>query len=103
MSAEGSDTEFLASTWVTDMDPSATPDPPEYSEAKPRTEPEDLLDPTLKFDMDTLIANLHKADKAFAREVVKLISKRGENGIFACDSWGYRFSETQVPCSQAVS
>jgi hypothetical protein len=59
----------------------------------PRT---DLLEPSLKLDFSTIEKNLHKSDKAFAREVVKLIAERAENGIFARDCWGYKFLDPPV-------
>jgi hypothetical protein len=62
-----------------------------------------LLEPSLKLDRTTIDNNLHKADQAFAREVVKLIAERAENGIFARDCWGYKFLDPPVtnPCRYA--
>jgi hypothetical protein len=68
---------------------SSTPETP----PAPRT---DLLEPSLKLDFSTIEKNLHKSDKAFAREVVKLIAERAENGIFARDCWGYKFLDPPV-------
>ena len=55
-----------------------------------------LLEPSLKLDYSTIENNLHKSDQAFAREVVKLIAERAENGIFARDCWGYKFLDPPV-------
>jgi hypothetical protein len=55
----------------------------------------------LKLDYSTIENNLHKSDQAFAREVVKLIAERAENGIFARDCWGYKFLDPPVPYSLA--
>ena len=60
---------------------------------------EELLEPSLKLDAATIQDNLHKSDEAFAREVVKLIAERAENGIFARDCWGYKFLDPPVPRS----
>jgi hypothetical protein len=60
------------------------------------TTPKPLLEPSLKLDRTTIDNNLHKADQAFAREVVKLIAERAENGIFARDCWGYKFLDPPV-------
>lgn len=57
---------------------------------------EDLLEPSLKLDYSTIENNLHKSDRAFAREVVKLIAERAESGIFARDCWGYKFLDPPV-------
>lgn len=98
MGPEKSHTVPLASGLEMDMnyDLTTTLDPPEYTETNPRIEPEGLLDPSLKFDINTLINNLHKSDQAFAKEVVRLIAKRAADGIVACDCWGYRFSDPTV-------
>jgi hypothetical protein len=55
-----------------------------------------LLEPSLKLNYSTIENNLHKSDQAFAREVVKLIAERAENGIFARDCWGYKFLDPPV-------
>ena len=70
--------------------------PPPY-DTPPSPAPSQLLEPSLKLDPSTIQSNLHKSDKAFAREVVKLIGERAENGIFARDCWGYKFYDPPVP------
>jgi hypothetical protein len=55
-----------------------------------------LLEPSLKLNYSTIENNLHKSDQAFAREVVKLIAERAENGVFARDCWGYKFLDPPV-------
>src|SRR5579859_6793186 len=62
----------------------------------PALSPEGLLEPSLKLDFSTIENNLHKSDQSFAREVVKLIAERAENGIFARDCWGYKFLDPPV-------
>lgn len=66
------------------------------STALPCNATEGLLEPTLKFDYDTIVNNLHKSDQTFAREVVRLIAERAGHGIFARDCWGYRFLDPPV-------
>jgi hypothetical protein len=58
--------------------------------------PSGLLEPSLKLDYSTIKNNLCQADRAFAKEVVKLIAERAENGIFARDCWGYKFLDPPV-------
>lgn len=72
----------------------APPPPPPETASTPLAK--DLLEPSLKLDISVIKRNLHKSDKAFAREVVKLIAERAENGIFARDCWGYKFLEPPV-------
>jgi len=64
--------------------------------ASPPSAANGLLEPSLKLDYSTIEKNLHKSDQAFAREVVKLIAERAENGIFARDCWGYKFLDPPV-------
>jgi hypothetical protein len=80
----------------------ATPEnPPPYKSSSPSEEnvPDNLLEPSLKFDSETVLSNLHKSDQAFAREVVSLIARRAQQGVFSHHSWGYSFTELSVlPC-----
>jgi hypothetical protein len=69
--------------------------PPPYAPVPPEISHE-LLDPTFKLDASVIQSNLHKSDKAFASQVVKLIAERAENGIFARDCWGYKFYDPPV-------
>jgi hypothetical protein len=62
----------------------------------PRDASEGLLEPSLKFDGDTILNNIHKSDQAFAKEVIRLLADRAEHGVFARDSWGYKFLKTPV-------
>jgi hypothetical protein len=75
-------------------EPITTPTPTPGETTTPLAK--DLLEPSLKLDISVIKKNLHKSDKAFAREVVKLIAERAENGIFARDCWGYKFLEPPV-------
>lgn len=72
--------------------------PPPYKSSSPSEEdvPDNLLEPGLKFDSETVLSNLHKSDQAFAREVVGLIARRAQQGVFSHHSWGYSYTELSV-------
>lgn len=75
--------------------------PPSYKSSPTSQEDvrDDLLEPGLKFDAETVLSNLHKSDQAFAREVVRLIACRAKQGFFSHDSWGYSFTVPSVVLS----
>lgn len=81
-----------------DTNPASSTSPPPYiiTTTADASEPQGLLEPSLKLDISTIQNNLYKSDQAFAREVVKLIAERAENGIFARDCWGYKFLDPPV-------
>jgi hypothetical protein len=83
---------------------SAPENPPPYksSSTSQGDVPDDLLEPGLKFDSETVLSNLHKSDQAFAREVVSLIARCAQQGIFSHHSWGYSFTERSVFLSLVV-
>lgn len=76
--------------------PPVNPPPYKSSPTSQEDDRDDLLEPGLKFDAETVLSNLHKSDQAFAREVVGLIARRAQQGVFSHHSWGYSFTVPSV-------
>ena len=81
----------------------APPENPPPYKSSPTSQADDILEPGLKFDSETILSNLHKSDQAFAREVVREIARCAQLGIFSHHAWGCCFTEPSVFLSLVVT